>query len=341
MTIPKNAGLSRLAEAASPIEYYPVRRRGQKRRLTPNWDAIRWLEEDTEGATEISDVAPLGAENTPWHSINNVRALGYYSAKRTGHYPRRMFDVFDLEVSSSNMISYADPCPGCQDFSRSWACIEHPEVAWNTKRRVWERHIEDRTRCSCTPCTERRERAAEASSGYTDMGTDGLRPPQGLYDRLIEMFGGPLPQEAYQRQAAMYFTAPRDPNQGRPGYHYHFPTDRWVPDTDDALGDFRDGGEVGAGFFQGRPVTVNEVSADERMAAEWERQNGIPLADVLRQIDRVPPELGPTRRTFLGALPNFTMTLTGTFTLEIDGETIQGAGPVAIEVEPTDGRTSS
>jgi hypothetical protein len=166
MTIPKNAGLSRLAEAASPIEYYPVRRQGQKRRLTPNWDAIRWLEEDTEGATEISDVAPLGAENTPWHSINNVRALGYYSAKRTGHYPRRMFDVFDLGVSSSNMISYADPCAGCQDFSRSWTCTEHPEVAWNTKRRIWERHIEDRTRCSCTPCTERRARAAaRVSSG--------------------------------------------------------------------------------------------------------------------------------------------------------------------------------
>lgn len=331
MTIPKNAGLSRLAEAASPIEYYPVRRRGQKRRLIPNWDAIRWLEEDTEGATEISDVAPLGAENTPWHSINNVRALGYYSAKRTGHYPRRMFDVFDLEVSSSNMISYADPCPGCQDFSRSWACTEHPEVAWNTKRRVWERHIEDRTRCSCTPCTERRERAAEASNGYTDMGTDGLRPPQGLYDRLIEMFGGPLPQEAYQRQAAMYFTAPRDPNQGRPGHHYDFATDRWVPDTDDALADFRAGGEVGAGFFQGRPVTVNEVSADERMAAEWERQNGIPLADVLRQIDRVPDEL-ITRR--LGALPDASITLSGTFTLEITSDTTASA--VQIEVERHD-----
>lgn len=341
MTTPKHAGLSRLAEAASPVEYYPVKRRGQKRRLVPNWDAINWLERETEGDTEISDVSPLG------DGMNRQLALGWYGAKRQGMYPRRMFDIFELEASSSNTISYPKPCPDCLDFSRTWACTEHPEIAWDTKRRVWVRpgtpiwyelHPEDRP--------------AEPEPQPTAYIDTGARPPgaTGLYDRMIEMFGQPLPspgftvrqadQEAYRRQAALYFQAgPSDPNAGRPGYHYHFPTDRWVPDTDDALGDFRAGGEVGAGFFRGVEVSLPEVSADERLAAEWERQNGIPLADVLRQLDRVPDELAP-RRSILDALPDISVTLTGTFTLEITSDTTEAsARSVRIEVE-RDGDTT-
>ena len=344
MTIPKSAGLSRLADVSNEQAltfHYPVKKRGEKRRLRPNLDAIRYLEIEAETDTEIESVNQLG-NTEEWAEMYGVRALGWYSAKRAGHYPRRMFDVFALETSSSNSVSYT-PCAACDDFSRSWACADHPEVKWDTARRCWVRpgtpvwyelHPEDRPP---TPAEE-------------IVQPQGMQPPTGLYDRMIEMFAGPLPspgftvrqadQEAYRRQAALYSAELRiDPNQGRPGYHYHFPTDRWVPDTDDALGDFRDGGEVGAGFFQGRPVTVNEVSADERMAAEWERQNGIPLAEALRQIDRIPDELmGPTRRDFLGALPDFSVTLTGTFTLEITGDTTEdSASTFRIEVERNDG----
>lgn len=350
MTIPKYAGLSRLAEAASPIEYYPVKRRGQKRRLLPNWDAINWLERETEGDTEISDVQVLGTSEE-WAEMNGVRALGWYGAKRRNMYPRRMFDIFRLEASSTGLVTYT-PCEACDDFSRTWACTEHPEIAWDTRRRVWVRpgtpiwyelHPEDRP--------------AEPEPQPTDYFDTGARPPggSGLYDRMIEMFGQPLPSpgftvrqadaEAYQRQAALYFQAgSSDPNQGRPGYHYDFATDRWVPDTSD---DFRARGEVGAGFFRrGVEVSLPEVSADERLAAEWERQNGISLADAVRAMgDGVNPfDLGPTRRTYidrlLGDLPDASITLTGTFTLEITSDTTEAsARSVRIEVE-RDGDTT-
>lgn len=293
MTIPKHAGLSRLAEAASPVEYYPVKRRGQRRRLTPNWDAINWLERETETDCEISDEAPLD------FGMTRIIALGWFSAKRRGMHPRRMFDIFGLEASSSSTVAYPKPCPDCLDFSRTWACTEHPEIPWDTERRVWVRpgtpiwyelHPEDR------PAEPEPQPTA-----YVDTGANGL------YDRLIEMFGQPLPssgftvrqadQEAYRRQAAFYFRA---------------------------------GGEVGAGFFRGREVSFDEVSADERLAAEWERQNGIPLADVLR---RLPDEPAP-RRSILASLYERCAT---TFTLEITSDTTEAS--VRIEVE-RDGDTT-
>lgn len=314
MTIPKNAGLSHLADVDSPIEHYPVKRKGQPRRLDPNQDAIDWLERETATDTEIHSVTPLDFQ------MQSIRALGWYSAKRAGHYPRRMFDVFQLDESSTNPVSYPSPCPDCLDFSRTWACTEHPEITWDTKRHCWIRHVNgDRTTCECTSCHERRERAAERSSGYTD----GLQPPEGLYDR---MSGQPLPspgftvrqadQEAYRGWAAFYSQAgPSDPNAGRAGYHYHFPTDRWVPDTDD---DFRAGGEVGAGFFRGAEVSLPEVSADERLAAEWEpRCTGRASCNCVScRILR-----------YTSALPDATLTL------EITSDT---ASVVRIEVERND-----
>lgn len=259
MTIPKDAGLSRLADVSNEQAltfHYPVKRRGEKRRLRPNLEAIRYLEVSSETDTEITDVQVLGTSEE-WAEMNGVRALGWYGAKRSGHYPRRMFDVFELEASSSNTVAYPKPCPDCLDFSRTWACAEHPEIAWDTKRRVWVRHVNgDRTTCQCTPCHERRERAAERSSGYTDMGTDGLRPPQGLYERLIEMYGQPLPS---------------------PGF------------------------------------TVRQAD-----------QEAYRLANVLR-------------RSILDALPDISVTLTGTFTLEITSDTTEAS--VRIEVE-RDGDTT-
>lgn len=179
MTIPKNARLSRLAEAASPIEYYPVKRRGQKRRLAPNWDAINWLEDETEGDTEICSKAPLD------DGMNRQVTLGWYGAKRRGMYPRRMFDIFVLELSSTNPVAYT-PCEACDNYAYTWACTEHPEIPWDTERRVWVRHVSGARRCHCTSCHERRERAAERSSGYTDMGTDELAPRRSTLDALAD-----------------------------------------------------------------------------------------------------------------------------------------------------------
>lgn len=108
-------------------DYYPVKRKGERRRLRPNPGAIRYLEDATETDTEIESVERLG-DQEEWAQMNGVRALGWYNAKRAGHYPRRMFDVFALETSSTYPVSYSKPCPACQDFSRTWACTEHYEL---------------------------------------------------------------------------------------------------------------------------------------------------------------------------------------------------------------------
>lgn len=345
----------------------------------------------------------------------------YARGRARKSYPRPMFQIIPRDAFSGSGHSVT-PCQ-CDRFDRSWNCELHPEISWDPKRRRWDRPCTgDRTRCDCTPCYERRQRAQERSSGYTDMGSDGLRPPQGLYDRLVDMYARPLPDPAespyrrvvgagrctcsmcqppvhtcavpgrgdcracrddtsYEatvirenralreslmeyarrealtsgwpveglvlgRQARVYqdgrieFQDRRgstnvdriryvgDPNEGRPGYHYDALTDRWLRDTSDPLGDFRAGGEVGA---------------EERLAAEWERQNGIPLADALRQINRVPPELGPTSRDWLAnglADAIFPADYRQPFTLEIESETEQGSGPLAIEVEPGSGSTT-
>lgn len=313
MTIPKNesgrgpdttyAGLSRPSDVANPVEHYPVRRRGTKRRLNPNWDAIRWLEDGQLDDTEISDAKVLG--DGDWASMLGVRALGWYSAKRSGHYPRRMFDIFGLEVSSSSMIHYPSPCPDCHDFSRTWACAEHPEIKWDTARRCWVRpgtpiwyelHPDDRP-----------EDFEPQPTAYHDT---GARPPGAgeLYDRMIEMFGRALPLPDEHRPVRVV-SIDTDPNRGRPGYHYSLTRDRWVPDS---------------GVVEGQRVSHRYIAADERLTAEWERQNGIPLADALRSLEFETPR---------GVLPDASQTLTGTFTLEITGDTTQAsASSFRIEV---------
>lgn len=103
---------------ASDTGHYPVRKRGQKRTLNPNRDAIRWLENETLDDTEISQVYPLGA------GLECVRAQGFVKARVWGC-PRRMFDVFALEASSTMPVSRT-ACEACDNFSRTWACTEHP-----------------------------------------------------------------------------------------------------------------------------------------------------------------------------------------------------------------------
>lgn len=131
MTIPKNAGLSHLADVANEsigVKHYPVKRKGERRRLVPNWDAIRYLEDESWTDTEISeeltageavfddDAVYLGTE------FKIQRALGYFSARQRGMYPWPMFQVFaSFKIS---MVPYS-PCPDCDDFSRTSKCEVH------------------------------------------------------------------------------------------------------------------------------------------------------------------------------------------------------------------------
>lgn len=205
-------------------------------------------------------------------------------------YPRPMFQIIPDTPLSSRPTT---PCQ-CDRFDRSWNCPEHPEIEWDAVQHRWKRPCTgDQERCQCEPCRERR------TTVYTDMGTDGFRPPQGLiyaYQRmLMEVVPPPVepvltirhsdrsyeatvlrdnremqeavmnqaraealgtgwpvrgqvlgrwalihadgriifeqrPEETIRYVAPFQEARPNDLNMGRPGYHYNFATDRWVPD---------------------------------------------------------------------------------------------------------------
>lgn len=176
MTIPKNAGLSRLAEAASPIEYYPIKKKGQPRRLRPNLDAIRYLEAEQEQPTEIFELYDAG-EAIPGSFVSEYkiqRANGWYDAKRDGMYPRPMFQTFDLVISSSNMVPYLEPCPDCDDWSRTSKCEEHFDDGSEGLRKGADRRA------------ARNERRNGPVTVYSDAPTDG--GPRGIVNTLLESY---------------------------------------------------------------------------------------------------------------------------------------------------------
>lgn len=122
MTIPKNAG------------HYPVKKKHQPRRLDPNWDGIIWLEYRSEAHVEVRWTYPMMSDE----GFTVQRAQGWVRASEGRNFPRPMFQVFADGASGTLPLSRR-PCEACDDFSRSWACEEHPEVSWDAKRRVWVR----------------------------------------------------------------------------------------------------------------------------------------------------------------------------------------------------------
>lgn len=116
----KHSGLSQLADAA--FAHYPVRRKGERRRLNPNTDGIKWLEgEAFLEATRIVefDVAVDG--------LQSYLTSGWHAAKRGGNYVRPMFQVFGMEVSSSATMAYT-PCPDCDNWARTSKCETHHDL---------------------------------------------------------------------------------------------------------------------------------------------------------------------------------------------------------------------
>lgn len=123
---------------------------------------------------------------------------GRPGTRRANNYARPMFSVI-WHQSFSGAAQSMNPCQ-CYRFDRSWDCDEHPEVTWDTRRRCWVRpgtaiwyelHPEDRPEGW-------ESRSSQPTAYYTpERQPDGQPVPtplQGMYDRLIEMFGGELPQ---------------------------------------------------------------------------------------------------------------------------------------------------
>lgn len=134
MTIPKKAGLSHLADASNEQAltfHYPIKKKGEPRRLRPNLDAIRYLEIEAETDTEIHSEYDAGEsvfdEDDTFLGVEFKvqRALGYFGARQTGMYPWPMFQTFPATALKAKGVVYLDPCPACDDWSRTSRCEEH------------------------------------------------------------------------------------------------------------------------------------------------------------------------------------------------------------------------
>ena len=151
---------------------YPVRRRGEPRRLNPDWEAIACL----EGMLFCEDTEIVHRRVMPGTDEQLIieRAAGAMQKQ----YRRPMIQPLPLEVSST-MQQRVTPCGDCYDFHRSWACAEHPELPYNHKIQQWttppaapfaqlvddyqaalsaiaeQTLLEARTVCNCTRCRNR------------------------------------------------------------------------------------------------------------------------------------------------------------------------------------------
>ena len=110
--------------------HYPVRKRGEARRLNPNYPGIHWLERESYDDTE--PVIDVITDNP-----NVILANGAIKARRNG-YPRRMFDLFSVTFSGGHKSEYWFPCPACDDWSQTARCADHPDegaVSGETRER--------------------------------------------------------------------------------------------------------------------------------------------------------------------------------------------------------------
>ena len=132
----KNSGLGLLAEVAADEDYYPVRRRGQKRRLNPNRAAIEWLENDTLDLTEERGqflMSDKGGRYALDDTRDFVKEECVLVTKARGsilgtHHSRPMFECFEITENKGTM-SYPDPCPDCHNFAYSTReCGRHAEA---------------------------------------------------------------------------------------------------------------------------------------------------------------------------------------------------------------------
>ena len=112
-------------------DFYPVRRRGEPRRLNPDWAAIDWLEAGIAQDTETVATRPLGCTDGELY-------ITYAAGARWKRYNRPMFQPLPLEASSSLPQQTRKPCAACYDFHRTWACEDHPELAYNAKHKQWK-----------------------------------------------------------------------------------------------------------------------------------------------------------------------------------------------------------
>lgn len=157
----------------SPEEFcYPVKRRGERRRLNPNQAGIDWLEEESETETEISLTYPMGEivdllTSDERREFLVQRALGHSSARQRGMYPWPMFEVHTGFKAS--MLEYPKPCPDCDNWARTSRCTSH--------------HDRDGVAGLAMGEERRRERRRERS--WRARQTVAAVPPASVHERVL------------------------------------------------------------------------------------------------------------------------------------------------------------
>lgn len=161
MTIPKNAGLSHLADVAEQarrdglqiLHSYPIRKKHEPRRLNPNRAGIEWLESDAnhfDRDTEIEAVVTMEGTGQPANAEPELIVHRAYGSEHKS-YPRPMFQIIPRDAFSG-MGPSVQPCPGCYDFARTWACPDHGERHYDTDVKVWRIAHTDNLDCECSSC---------------------------------------------------------------------------------------------------------------------------------------------------------------------------------------------
>lgn len=119
--------LSQLADIARELTqprnaHYPIKRRGEKRKLHPNRAGIEWLEGKAfKSDTEIVYTETLGVPE-------DCLKATYASGQSQKLHSRPMFQVLDGSAFSGLPVRRAQGCASCDDFARSWSCEEHQAV---------------------------------------------------------------------------------------------------------------------------------------------------------------------------------------------------------------------
>lgn len=135
----KHQGLAQLADTVN-TSHYPVRRRGQKRQLNPNWVGIAWLEaealEDTEILQTIEPDARTSAykmgEGLAVQHSRRAAEMADESVRERPLYVRPMFQVFNdtderVIVHHGTRVRADKSCADCYDFQYPGRdCPRHP-----------------------------------------------------------------------------------------------------------------------------------------------------------------------------------------------------------------------
>jgi hypothetical protein len=128
-------------------DHYPVRRRGQARRLDPNWTGIAWLEAHSYDDTEIvmSFVPQGGASSKLGEGLQVDRSRfteetlpNLPGPRAMPVYIRPMFQVMPLYMSSAQLVRYGKPCATCYDVQYAGRdCPSHPAHRWSPEHLRW------------------------------------------------------------------------------------------------------------------------------------------------------------------------------------------------------------